>query len=59
LVRLSSLATKECFGEGTIRTSRGKARYNFTFLAHQLSVFFAPTRCRVVKITRSCSEMVL
>jgi hypothetical protein len=29
------------------------------FLGHQLSVFFAPARYRVVKIVCSCSEVVL
>jgi hypothetical protein len=53
------LATKASFDEGTIETSRVKARYKFPFLAHQLSVFFAPTRYRVVKITHSCSKVVL
>jgi hypothetical protein len=53
------LETKESFSEGTIGTSRGKARYKSPFWACQLSVFFAPTRYRVVKIARSCSEVVL
>jgi hypothetical protein len=29
------------------------------FLTHQLSMFFTPVRCRVVKIVRSCYEVVL
>jgi hypothetical protein len=37
--------------EGTIETSRGKARYKSPFLAHQLSMFSAPTNYVVVKIT--------
>jgi hypothetical protein len=53
------LAVKESFSEETIRTSRGKARYKSPFLMHQLSMFFAPARYRVVKITRSCSKVVL
>jgi hypothetical protein len=53
------LATKASFDGGTIETSRVKARCKFPFLAHQLSVFFAPVRYRVVKITHSCSEVVL
>jgi hypothetical protein len=59
LVWLLPLATKESFGKETIGTSRGKACYNSPFLAGQLSVFFAPARYRVVKITHSYSEMVL
>jgi hypothetical protein len=45
--------------EGTIGTSRGKARYKSPYLACQMSVFFAPARYRVVKITRSSSDVVL
>jgi hypothetical protein len=45
--------------EVTIRTSRGKACYKSPFLARQLSVFFAPTRYRVVKIVHFYSEVVL
>jgi hypothetical protein len=45
--------------EGTIKTSRGKARCKSPFLACQLLLFFAPTRYRVVKIARSYSEMAL
>jgi hypothetical protein len=44
---------------GTIRTLREKARCKSPYLAHQLSVFSAPARYRVVKITRSNSEVVL
>jgi hypothetical protein len=44
--------------DGTIGTSRGKAPCKSPFLAHQLSVFFAPIRYRVVKITRYCFEIV-
>jgi hypothetical protein len=53
------LATKQSFNEGTIRTSTGKACYKSPFLACQLSVFFVPARYRVVKITRSYSDVVL
>jgi hypothetical protein len=59
LVGLFPLAMKESFGDGTIRTSRGKARCKSPFLACQLSVFFAPTRYRVVKSACSYSEVVL
>jgi hypothetical protein len=45
--------------EGTIRTFRGKGRSKCPFLAHQLWVFFASARYRVVKIMHSCSEVVL
>jgi hypothetical protein len=45
--------------EGTIGMSRGKARYKSPFLVRQLSVFFASTSYRVVKITCSYSEVVL
>jgi hypothetical protein len=45
--------------EGTIRTFRGKARCKSAYLAHQLSLFFAPTRYWVVTISRSCSDVVL
>jgi hypothetical protein len=45
--------------DGTIRTSRGVARYKSPFSGCQLSVFLAPIRYRVVKITCSCSEVVL
>jgi hypothetical protein len=45
--------------EGTIGTSRGKARCKSPFLARQLSVFFAPLRYMVVKIVCFCSEVVL
>jgi hypothetical protein len=45
--------------EGTIRMSRGKAHYKSAFLACQVSVVFAPAGYRVVKITRSYSEVVL
>jgi hypothetical protein len=44
---------------GTIGTSRGKARCKSPFLMCQLSVFFAPARYTVVKITCSCFEVVL
>jgi hypothetical protein len=42
LVGLLLLAMKDNFGEVTIRTSRGKARCKFPYLARQLSLFFAP-----------------
>jgi hypothetical protein len=45
--------------EGTIGMTRGKARYKSPFLMHQLLVFFAPTRYRVVKIAHSRFEVVL
>jgi hypothetical protein len=38
---------------------RGKARCKFSFLACQLSVFFTPSRYRVVKIVRSCFKVVM
>jgi hypothetical protein len=44
--------------EGTIEMSKGKARYKSPFLVHQLSVFFAPARYKVVKIVRSYSKEV-
>jgi hypothetical protein len=58
-VGLLSLVMNESFGDGIIRTSRRKAHCKSPLLAHQLSVFFAPARCRVVKITCSCSEVIL
>jgi hypothetical protein len=58
-VGLLPLATKESFGEGAIRISRGKACCKSPFLARQLSVFFAPARYKVVKITCSYSKVVL
>jgi hypothetical protein len=45
--------------EGTIRTSRQKARYKSPILMHQLLVFSAPARYRVAKIMRSSSKVVL
>jgi hypothetical protein len=45
--------------DGTIKTFRGKAHCKSSFLVCQLLVFFAPVRYNVVKITRSCSEVVL
>jgi hypothetical protein len=45
--------------DGTIGTSRGVARCKSTFLARQLSVFFALARYRLVKIVCSYSEVVL
>jgi hypothetical protein len=53
------LSTEESFNERTIGTSRGKARCKSPFLACQLSVFFSPARYMVVKIARSCFEVVL
>jgi hypothetical protein len=53
------LAPKDSFGEGTIETSRGKACYKSPFLVCQLSVFFALTRYRLVKIACSYFEVVL
>jgi hypothetical protein len=58
-VGLLSLVMNESFGDGITGTSRRKAHCKSPLLAHQLSVFFAPARCRVVKITCSCSEVVL
>jgi hypothetical protein len=58
-VRHPLMAAMVIVDEGTIGTSRGKARYKSSFLARQLSVFFAPARYRVVKIMHSYSEMVL
>jgi hypothetical protein len=45
--------------DGTIRMSKGKARCQSPFLARRPSVFFAPTRYKVVKITRTYSDMAL
>jgi hypothetical protein len=45
--------------EGTIRTSRGIARFKFPYLARQLSVFSAPANYRVLKITCFSSKVVL
>jgi hypothetical protein len=45
--------------DGTIGRSRGKAHCKSPFMAHQLSVFSAPVRYRVVNITCSYSEVVL
>jgi hypothetical protein len=44
--------------EGTIRACRGKLRCKSIFLAHQLSMFFAPARYMVVKIVHSYSDVV-
>jgi hypothetical protein len=41
------------------KQSRGKAHCKSPMLVHQLSVFFAPARYRVVKIMCSCFEVVL
>jgi hypothetical protein len=41
------------------KLSRGVARCKCLFLAHQLLVFFAPSRYREVKIACSCSEVFL
>jgi hypothetical protein len=53
-----SVATASVDG-GTIRTSRGKACYKSPYPPHQLLVFFALARYRVVKIVCSYSEVVL
>jgi hypothetical protein len=53
------LATKESFGEGVIVASRGKVRCKSPFLVHQLFMFFAPVRYRVVKIVHCYSAVVL
>jgi hypothetical protein len=45
--------------EGTIETSKGKARCKSPYLACQLSVFSALANYGVVKITHSNSEVVL
>jgi hypothetical protein len=58
-VKRSTSATTTSADEGTIRTSRGKARCKSHFLARQLSVFSAPTNYGVVKITHSSSEVVI
>jgi hypothetical protein len=58
-VKWLPLAMNESFGEGTIRTSRGKARWKSPYLARQMSMLFAPARYRVVKIVHSYSEVVL
>jgi hypothetical protein len=58
-VKHSPLVVTVSANEGTIGTSREKARYKSPYLACQMSVFFAPARYRVVKITRSSSEVVL
>jgi hypothetical protein len=58
-VGLLSLVMNKSIGDGTIRTSRGKAQCKSPFLAHQVLMFFATARYRVVKITCSCSEVVL
>jgi hypothetical protein len=51
--------TNESFGDGAIRTSRGKACCKSPFPACQLLVFFAPVRYSVVKNACSYSEVVL
>jgi hypothetical protein len=45
--------------DGTIETSRGEAHCKSPCLACELSVFFALTRYRVVKVACSYSEVVL
>jgi hypothetical protein len=45
--------------DGTIGTSKWRAHYKSHFLAHQLLVFFAPVRYRMVKVAHSCSDVVL
>jgi hypothetical protein len=57
--RRSPSTTTVSFVDVTIGTSRGKAWCKSSFLVRQLSVFFAPARCRVVKIVHSYSKMVL
>jgi hypothetical protein len=58
-VKHSPLAVTVIADERTIRTSRGIAHCKSPFLAHQLSMFFAPARYRVVNLIYSCSEVVL
>jgi hypothetical protein len=53
-----SLATVST-NDGTIRTSKEKARYKSPFLVCQLSLSFASARYSVVRIVCSCLEMVL
>jgi hypothetical protein len=55
----SSLASAPCVDDGTIGTSRGKARCKSPFLACQQLVFFAPPRYTVVKIVGSYSDVAL
>jgi hypothetical protein len=59
LVGLLLLPMSEGFSAGTIGMFREKTHYKPPFLAHQLSLFLAPARYRVVKIACSCSKMVL
>jgi hypothetical protein len=58
-VRHSPSVAMMIVDEGTIETSTGKARCKSPYLACQLLVFLASARYRVIKITHSCSEMVL
>jgi hypothetical protein len=57
--RRSPSAVTESADDGTIETSRVKARYKSPYQVCQLSMFFAPARYSVVKITCSSFEMVL
>jgi hypothetical protein len=57
--RCSPSAVMAIEDDGTIGMTKGVARCESPLLAHQLSVFFAPTGYRVVKITCSYSEVVL
>jgi hypothetical protein len=58
-IRRSPSTAMASTDEETIRTSRGKACYKSPFLAHQLSVFFALVRYRVVKTAHSSSKVIL
>jgi hypothetical protein len=57
-VNHSPLAVSVIADEGSIETSRGKARCKSPYLERQLSVFFVSARYRVVKIACSCFEVV-
>jgi hypothetical protein len=57
--RRSPSSVTESADDGTIETSRVKARYKSPYQVRQLSMFFAPARYSVVKITCSSFEMVL
>jgi hypothetical protein len=58
-VKHSPLVETVSADEGSIETSREKARCKSLFMARQLSVFFTPTRYMVIKIMCSSSEVVL
>jgi hypothetical protein len=54
LPRMLPLSTSQMLLPSPLRS-----RTSMSFLSRSIGVFFALARCRVVKITRSCSEMVL